>query len=252
MTQKIALITGGSRGLGKSAAFHLAKSDVGVIVTYHSKKAEAEEVVEEINSNGGRAAAIQLDVADTEGFSNFRESLVLALKGTFEREKIDYLVNNAGYGIFKPFQDTTEAELDSMYSVHVKGPFFLTQTLSDLVEDGGRILNVSSGLTRMTFAGYDAYSAMKGAIEVVTRYQAAAFASRGITVNTIAPGAIETDFGGGVVRDTPELNQQIASITAMGRVGLPDDIGSAIAGILVSSSQWMTGQRIEVSGGQAL
>ncbi|TNE34728.1 MAG: SDR family oxidoreductase [Alphaproteobacteria bacterium] len=252
MSWKIALITGGSRGLGKNAVQHLAKSDAGVVLTYRSKKTEAAEVVDEINNNGGRAAALQLDVADIQTFPQFRERLVQVLKEAFGRESFDYLVNNAGHGIFKPFHETAEAELDDMYSVHLKGPFFLTQCLSDLIEDGGRILNVSSGLTRMTLAGYDAYSAMKGAVEVMTRYQAAAFAGRKIAVNTIAPGAIETDFGGGVVRDTPELNQQIASNTAMGRVGLPDDIGTAIAGLLVSGSQWMTGQRIEVSGGQML
>ena len=252
MTQKIALITGGSRGLGKSAALHLAEADVGVVITYQSKEAEAKSVVNEINKKGGRAAALMLDVAESDSFTHFRNSLVATLQETFERDTFDYLVNNAGYGVFTPFQNTTEAELDSMYSVHLKGPFLLTQCLANAIEDGGRILNVSSGLTRMTFSGFDAYAAMKGGVEVVTRYQAAAFADRKIAVNTIAPGAVETDFVDGAVRDTPELNQQIASITAMGRVGLPDDIGSAIAGLLVASSEWMTGQRIEVSGGQAL
>ncbi len=252
MTQKIALITGGSRGLGKSAALHLAKANVGVVITYQSKATEAQSIVDEIISKGGRAAALKLDVTESISFSSFRDSLISILREAFERDTFDYLVNNAGFGIFTPFENTTEAELDDMYAVHLKGPFFLTQCLAKLIEDGGRILNVSTGLTRMTFTGYDAYAAMKGGLEVVTRYQAAAFASRGIAVNTIAPGAIETDFGGGVVRDTPKLNQHIASTTAMGRVGLPDDIGSAVAGLLVASSGWMTGQRIEVSGGQSL
>ncbi|EAR07347.1 SDR family NAD(P)-dependent oxidoreductase [Reinekea blandensis] len=252
MTQKIALITGGSRGLGKSAALHLAKANVGIVITYQSNVAEAQSIVDEINSKGGRAAALKLDVAESSSFSSFRDSLISILKETFERNTFDYLVNNAGYGIFTPFEKTTEAELDDMYAVHLKGPFFLTQCLARFIEDGGRILNVSSGLTRMTFSGYDAYAAMKGGLEVVTRYQAAAYASRGIAVNTIAPGAIETDFGGGAVRDTPKLNQHIASTTAMGRVGLPDDIGSAVAGLLVAGSGWMTGQRLEVSGGQSL
>jgi NAD(P)-dependent dehydrogenase (short-subunit alcohol dehydrogenase family) len=252
MAQKIALITGGSRGLGKSAALHLAKANIGVVITYQSKAVEAQEVVKEIISKGGHAIALKLDVTDIHSFPEFHDSLVSTLQETFKRDTFDYLVNNAGYGIFVPFQNTTEAELDNMYTVHLKGPFLLTQCLADSIEDGGRILNVSSGLTRMTHSGYDAYAAMKGGIEVVTRYQAAALANRKITVNTIAPGAIETDFGGGVVRDIPELNEQIASVTAMGRVGLPDDIGSAIAGLLTAGSGWMTGQRIEVSGGQAL
>lgn len=252
MVQKIALITGGSRGLGKSAAYHLAKADVGVVITYQSKKTEAQNIVSDINGKGGCAAALKLDVADNGSFIGFRDKLTSILKESFGRKTFDYLVNNAGYGVFTPFLNTTESELDSMYSVHLKGPFFLTQSLAEYIEDNGRILNVSSGLTRMTLSGYDAYAAMKGGLEVITRYQAAAFASRGITVNTVAPGAIETDFNGGIVRDTPELNRQIASHTAMGRVGLPEDIGSAIAGFLVASSDWMTGQRIEVSGGQAL
>lgn len=252
MKQKIALITGGSRGLGKSAALHLAKANVGALITYQSNAVEAQNVVDEINQQGGKAAALQLDVAESGRFSTFRDSVISALKETFAQDTFDFLVNNAGYGVFAPFAATTEVELDNMYAVHLKGPFLLTQCLSALINDQGRILNVSSGLTRMTFAGYDAYAAMKGGVEVVTRYQAAAFASRGISVNTLAPGAVETDFCGGAVRDTPKLNQQIASITAMGRVGLPDDIGKAIAGLLVAGSEWMTGQRIEVSGGQAL
>lgn len=252
MNQKVALITGGSRGLGKSAAMHLAQSKVGVVITYHRKQEEAQTLVNHIQKEGGRAVALQLDVTETARFYDFVDELKTALKNTFGSAQIDYLVNNAGYGLYKSFEGTTGADLDAMFAVHFKGPFLLTQSLAGLMKDGGRILNVSSGLTRFTLPGYDGYAAMKGAIEVATRYQAAALASRGITVNTLAPGAIETDFGGGVVRDNPELNQRIASITAMGRVGLPDDIGSAIAGALTAGSGWMTGQRIEVSGGQAL
>lgn len=252
MTQKIALITGASRGLGKSAALHLAKEGVGVVITYLSKAEEAENVVDEIRRNGGRAAALRLDIADTNSYPAFSDELISTLQTTFGRDRFDYLVNNAGYGLFQSFFETTADDLDAMYAVHMKGPFLLTQILADVIEDGGRILNVSSGLTRMTFPGYGAYAAMKGGVEVVTRYMAAELAKRQIAVNTIAPGAIETDFNGGAVRDTPELNKQIASITAMGRVGIPDDIGEAIAGLLAANSQWMTGQRIEVSGGQAL
>lgn len=252
MVNKIALITGGSRGLGANTAQHLAQSTTGVIITYHKQKAAADKVVKRINENGGLATALQLDTTAPSSFIPFKNSLTEKIQHVFSRDKFDYLINNAGNGIFKPFADTSETELDHMFQVHFKGPFLLTQCLSNMIASGGRILNVSSGLTRMTFPGYDAYAAMKGAVEVMTRYQAAIFAQRNIAVNTIAPGAIETDFGGGVVRDNPELNQQIAAHTAMGRVGLPDDIGHAIAGLLVATSGWMTGQRNEVSGGQGL
>lgn len=252
MTQKIALITGASRGLGKSAALHLAKEGVSVVITYRNNKEEAEIVVNEIKHSGGQAAALRLDVVDVSSFSDFSDRLLAVLQETFGRGRFDFLVNNAGYGVFKPFTETTADDLDAMYAVHLKGPFLLTQTLAGLIEDGGRILNVSSGLTRFTYSGYGPYAVMKGGVEVATRYMAAELAHRQIAVNTIAPGAIETDFNGGVVRDTPEINQQIASITAMGRVGVPDDIGEAIAGLLAANSQWMTGQRVEVSGGQVL
>jgi len=252
MKSTVALVTGGSRGLGKSAALHLASAGVGVVVTYQTNQAEADGVVATITADGGRAAALKLDLADSAGFSSFRDRMTSVLRESFGQDRIDFLVNNAGYGLFKPFAETTSDELDAQYAVHIKGPFLLTQSLADLIADGGRILNVSSGLTRMTFAGYDAYSIMKGGVEVMTRYQAAAFAGRGIAVNTLAPGAIETDFGGGAVRDDAALNKQIADMTAMGRVGLPEDIGSAVAGLLTGGSTWMTGQRIEVSGGQGL
>lgn len=250
MTGKIALITGGSRGLGRSAALHLARRGVDIVLTYRSSKAEADAVVGEIEAAGQRAVALQLDTANVAGFPDFARRLGGELDRVWGRERFDYLVNNAGIGIHKSFEATTEADFDALVAVHLKGVFFLTQQLLPMIEDGGRILNVSSGLARFALPGYAAYGSMKGAVEVLTRYLAKELGPRGIAVNVVAPGAVETDFSGGAVRDNPELNRIIASTTAMGRVGLPDDIGSAVAGILTSDSQWMTAQRIEVSGGQ--
>ena len=250
MTHKIALVTGGSRGLGRSASLHLARKGIGVVLTYRANKEEADNVVREIADSGGRAAALPLDISDTGGFAGFAKQLHATLESTWGRTTFDFLVNNAGNGVYKSFEDTTEDDFDSLMAVHLKGVFFLTQTLLPSIENGGRILNVSSGLARFALPGYAAYAAMKGAVEVLTRYLARELGARGIAVNAIAPGAIETDFSGGAVRDNPELNRMIADATAMGRVGLPDDIGTAVAGILADGSQWMTGQRIEVSGGQ--
>ena len=250
MTSKIALITGGSRGLGRSTALHLARKGVDIVLTYHSGKAEADAVVREIEAAGRRAVALQLDTADTAGFAAFAERLRGELERVWVRRTFDYLVNNAGIGIHKSFEATTEDDFDALMAVHMKGVFFLTQRLLPMIEDGGRILNVSSGLARFALPGYAAYGSMKGAVEVLTRYLAKELGPRGIAVNVVAPGATETDFSGGAVRDNPELNRIIAATTAMGRVGLPDDIGGAMAGILASESQWMTAQRIEVSGGQ--
>lgn len=249
---KIALITGGSRGLGRNAALHLARKGVGLLITYKSNAEEADDVLVEAKKEGVAAATLSLDVTDFESFADFARQVGATLNEDFGVERFDYLVNNAGEGAYANFAETTADELDEMYDQHVKGPFLLTQALLPLLSNGGRILNVSSGLTRMTIPGYAAYSAAKGAIEVVTRYMAQELAIRGIAVNAIAPGAIETDFGGGAVRDNPELNEQLANATAMGRVGLPDDIGGAVAGFLTMESQWMTGQRIEVSGGQGM
>lgn len=252
MHRKIALITGGSRGLGRSAALHLAEQGVGTIITWQSRREEADSVVDTIRNNGAAAAALQLDTTESVGFASFRERLGVTLQDVWNRDSFDYLVNNAGTGVFKPFLETTEEELDRMFAVHLKGVFFLTQTLLPLMEDDGRVLNVSSGLARFTLSGYSAYASMKGAVEVLTRYLAKELGPRGIAVNAIAPGAIETDFAGGVVRDNPELNKHVAALTAMGRAGRPDDIGAAVASLLTTKSQWMTGQRIEVSGGQNL
>ncbi|NEQ47874.1 MAG: SDR family oxidoreductase [Leptolyngbya sp. SIOISBB] len=252
MTDKIALITGGSRGLGRSAALHLAKQGVGVVLTYLSRSDEANSVVTKIENLGGRAAALQLNTGDTAQFASFTERLADTLDQVWGRQSFDYLVNNAGIGINSAFAETTEDEFDTLMNIHVKGVFFLTQRLLLLIEDGGRIVNLSSGLARFSLPGYAAYGTMKGAVEVLTRYMAQELGPRGIAVNAIAPGAIETDFGGGMVRDNSEINQFVAASTAMGRAGLPEDIGGAIASLLVGGNQWMTAQRIEVSGGMNL
>jgi len=248
----IAVITGGSRGLGKSMALHLAERGVDSIITYRSAANEAEGVVREIESKGRRAVALPLDVADSATFGLFAETVKSALTRTWRRERFDFLVNNAGVGVHANLVDTTEAQFDELMRVHLKGPFFLTQRLLPLIADGGRILNVSSGLARFTFPGYGAYAAMKGGVEVLTRYLAKELGARQISVNTLAPGAIETDFGGGRVRDDAELNRLVASGIALGRVGVPDDVGKAVAVLLSPESAWINGQRIEVSGGQLL
>jgi NAD(P)-dependent dehydrogenase (short-subunit alcohol dehydrogenase family) len=249
---RIALVTGASRGLGRNAALKLAAQGVDVIATYKSSESEAHALVREIEALGRRAVALQLDAANSKTFGTFAERVKSALLSKWQRERFDYLVNNAGIGAYASFADTTEEQFDELANVHLKGTFFLTQKLLPLIEDGGRIVNTSSGLARFSFPGYAAYAAMKGGIEVLTRYMAKELGPRGITVNTIAPGAIETDFGGGAVRDNPQLNAQLASATALGRVGLPDDVGGAVAALLSEGNGWITGQRIEVSGGMML
>jgi NAD(P)-dependent dehydrogenase (short-subunit alcohol dehydrogenase family) len=248
----IALITGGSRGLGRNAALALARQGVDIILTYRSGQAEAASVVADIEAQGRRAVALQLDVGEAATFPAFAATVRDTLHKHWQRDRFDFLVNNAGMGATASFATTSEADFDALMKVHLKGPFFLTQALLPLLADGGRILNVSSGLTRFVLPGYSAYAAMKGAIEVLTRFQAKELGARGIRVNTLAPGAIETDFGNGAVRDNAELNRFVASQTALGRTGLPDDIGGAVAALLSPASQWITGQRIEASGGMFL
>ncbi|EHN8902261.1 SDR family oxidoreductase [Enterobacter hormaechei] len=252
MSERIALVTGGSRGLGKNAVLKLAAEGTGIILTWNNNQQEAQDVVREIEGKGGKAAALQLNVGDTASFSRFAQQVKDTLQHVWQRDTFDYLVNNAGTGLYAPYTETTEAQFDDALNIHFKGPFFLTQQLLPLIKDGGRILNVSSGLARFTQPGSGTYAAMKGAMEVLTRYQAKELGARGISVNIIAPGAIETDFGGGRVRDNAELNQLLASQTALGRVGLPDDIGDAIAALLSDKLGWMNAQRIEVSGGMFL
>jgi NAD(P)-dependent dehydrogenase (short-subunit alcohol dehydrogenase family) len=248
----IALVTGSSRGLGKSTVLNLAKKGVDVIVTYHSNAEEAAKVVAEIEQLGAKSVALQLDTSNTKSFDSFVAQVQHSLQTKWQIDRFDFLVNNAGTGVHAPFTETTEEEFDHMMNIHLKGVFFLTQKLLPLINDGGRIVNVSTGLTRIIFPGYAAYATMKGAIETLTLYMAKELGSRQIAVNVVAPGAIETDFRGGAVRDNPEMNKQIASLTALGRVGLPDDIGGTIASLLSEDNKWVNAQRIEISGGQSI
>ncbi|MFH6942935.1 SDR family oxidoreductase [Flavobacterium sp. FlaQc-50] len=249
---KIALVTGGSRGLGKNMALAIAKKGIDVILTYNSKKEEAETTVKEIESLGQKAVAIQLNVSKSDTFDSFLGEVQTALKDTFHTDKFDFLINNAGIGIHKPYIETTEADFDELSNIQFKGPFFLTQKALANMNDGGGIVNISTGLARFSFPGYAAYAAMKGAMETLTKYQAKELGARKIKVNIVAPGAIETDFGHGAVRDNEQLNQHIASLTALGRVGLPDDIGGVVAFLCTEDARWVNAQRIEVSGGMNL
>lgn len=252
MTRKIALITGGSRGLGRNAALKLAARGVDIILTYRSQQTEADAAVAEIEALGARAVALRLDVADSTSFAAFAAEVRSQLQTLWQRDRFDYLFNNAGAGVHAGFAETTEAQFDQMMAIHLKGVFFLTQAMLPLIADGGRILNVSSGLARFALPGYAAYAAMKGAVEVLTRYLAKELGPRGIAVNVLAPGAIETDFGGGAVRDNAQLNAFVASQTALGRVGQPDDIGDLVAALLSDDARWVNAQRIEASGGMFL
>ncbi|MBD9469447.1 SDR family oxidoreductase [Pseudoxanthomonas sp. PXM01] len=247
----LTLITGGSRGLGRNMALAVARQGHDVLITYRSQQAEAAAVVAEIEALGQRAAALPLDVGQSGGFDAFAES-VRAQLAAWHRDRIDHLVNNAGMGVHAGFAETTREQFDALVDVHLKCPFFLTQTLLPLIADGGRIVNISSGLARFALPGYAAYAAMKGAMEVLTRYQAKELGARGIAVNIVAPGAIETDFGGGAVRDNAQLNAFVASQTALGRVGQPDDIGGVVASLLSPAMGWVNAQRIEASGGMFL
>lgn len=246
------LVTGGSRGLGRSTALNLARRGTDVILTYLSSREEAAAVVADIAALGRQSCALPLDVANTASFVDFAIGLREVLAQHWKRERFNFLVNNAGIGIHANFADTTEAQFDQLVNIHLKGVFFLTQKLLPLLEDGGRIVNVSSGLSRFALPGYSAYAAMKGAVEVLSRYMAKELGPRGIAVNVVAPGAIETDFGGGMVRDDAHVNAFIASQTALGRVGLPEDIGGVIASLLADDNRWINAQRIEASGGMFL
>ena len=250
-TNKIAVITGGSRGLGRSTVLSLASRGVDSIFTYNSNRSEAEKVVGLVAEAGRKAIALQLDTGNVRAFDPFVQRVRQALAER-NADRFDFLVNNAGTSLHKAFDQTTEEELDRLYNIHFKGVFFLTQKLLPLLNDGGRIVNISSGLARFSNPGSSAYASMKGAVEVLTRYLAKELGPRGIAVNTVAPGAIATDFSGGMVRDNPEVNRRVADMTALGRAGQPDDIGPMIAALLSDDNRWINGQRIEVSGGMAL
>jgi len=249
---KIAVVTGGSRGLGKNMALHLAQKGIDVILTYNSKKDEALAVVSEIQKAGRKAAALQLNTGEVKSFDAFFEAIKKELNSTFHTERFDFLINNAGIGIYNSFAETTEEQFDTLMNIHFKGVFFLTQKALPFIHDGGRIVNLSTGLARFSMPGYAAYASMKGAMETLTKYQAKELGARGIAVNIVAPGAIETDFGGGRVRDDAGLNQHVAGLTALGRVGLPDDIGGVVAFLCTEDAKWINAQRIEVSGGMNL
>jgi NAD(P)-dependent dehydrogenase (short-subunit alcohol dehydrogenase family) len=249
---KIALITGGSRGLGKNMAIAIAKKGIDVVFTYNTNKTAADEVVEEIKSLGRNAFALQLDTSNINNFDNFIKEVTSLLKDKTGNANFDFLINNAGTALYAPFENVTEEQMDAIYNIHYKGIFFLTQKALPFINTGGGIVNISSGLTRMVMPGSSVYGSLKSAVETLTSYLAKELGPKKIRANVVAPGAIETDFGGGRVRDTKEINEHIASITALGRVGLPDDIGGVVAFLCTEESYWINGQRIEVSGGQSI
>ena len=249
---KIALVTGGSRGLGRNMAVALAKKGIDVVLTYHSNKEAADKVVSEIQSTGRKAFALPLDTSNNSLFDPFIKSLTALLQEKTGSPNFDFLINNAGTALYAPAEQVTEAQMDAIYNIHYKGVFFLTQKCLPFINSGGGIINISSGLARITMPGSSVYGSLKAAIETLTRYLAKELGPKKIRANVVAPGAIETDFGGGRVRDNKDINEHVASITALGRVGLPDDIGGVVAFLCTDEAWWINGQRIEVSGGQAL
>jgi NAD(P)-dependent dehydrogenase (short-subunit alcohol dehydrogenase family) len=248
---KIAIITGGSRGIGRNTAINLARRGVDVIFTYRANQVEANSLIREFEAMGRKAVGFRLDTGDTRSFDGFVTEVRKALQ-SWGRDRFDYLVNNAGNSQHINFDQMTEVNFDAVVNVHFKGVYFLTQKLLPLMNDGGRIVNISTGLTRVSIPGSSAYAAAKGAVEVFTRYLAKELGPRRITANVVAPGAIETDFSGGMVRDNPEINKRVAEMTALGRAEVPDDVGPMIAAFLSDEHRWVNGQRIEVSGGMAL
>ncbi|OEZ02219.1 MULTISPECIES: SDR family oxidoreductase [Stenotrophomonas] len=247
-TSRIVLVTGGSRGLGRNAALALAADGADIVLTYRNQTGAANEVVAQIQALGRRAAALPLDVADSDSFPAFADAVRAQLQAWGETT-LQGLLNNAGEGLHAMIADTTAAQFDQLVAVHLKGPYFLTQALLPLIGDGGRILNVSSGLARFALPGSSAYAMMKGGIEVFSRYLAKELGARGISANTLAPGAIETDFGGGRVRDDEAINAMVAGNTALGRAGKPDDIGPVVVALLSPATGWINAQRVEASGG---
>lgn len=252
MKNKTALVTGGSRGLGRNMALSLAKKGIDIIITYNSNEEKANEVISEIKLMGQKAIAFKLDTGNVSSFDTFFKQVTEHLKEKTGSQNFDFLINNAGTALYAPFMETTEKQFDTTLNIHYKGVFFLTQKALPYMNDAGRIINISSGLARFSISGSSAYAAMKGAIEVLTRYLAKELGSRGITANVVAPGAIETDFGDGHVRDDQETNKMVASSTALGRAGLPEDIGGIVAFLCMEDARWINGQRIEASGGMNL
>jgi NAD(P)-dependent dehydrogenase (short-subunit alcohol dehydrogenase family) len=243
---KIVIVTGSSRGLGASTALECAKRGMGVIVIYNSSPGKAEEVVKAIAGIGGKAVALKLDVGDSRSFSNFRKAVSTKLNAVWDRETFDFLVNNVGHGLYAPISDVTEEQFDGLFNVHLKGPFFLTQTLLPLIEAGGHVVNVTSATSRVATAGVAPYAAFKGGLQVLTRYMAKEFDERRITANSIAPGAIHTELGGGLNEDFEAI---LVDQTALGRVGEPEEIGGVIASLLSEENRWINAQNIEVAGG---
>ncbi|MBL3546636.1 MULTISPECIES: SDR family NAD(P)-dependent oxidoreductase [Chryseobacterium] len=248
----IALVTGGSRGLGKNSALKIAQKGLDVIITYRSNKEEAEAVVEEIKALGRKAAAFQLDTKDIKSFDGFVKAVTDHLQQNTGSSNIDYLINNAGTALYSPITEVTEEQLDDIVDIHFKGVFFLTQKLLPFINDGGGIVNISSGLARFATPGSSVYGSIKAGVEMLTKYMAKELGTRKIKANVVAPGAIETDFGGGRVRDNKDINAVVAGATALGRVGLPDDIGGVVAFLCTEDAGWINGQRIEASGGMFL
>lgn len=249
---KIALVTGGSRGLGKNMAIALAKKGIDVILTYNSNKEAADDVVKQIEALGQKAKAFQLDTSNINLFDGFIEEVKAYLTATYSQPNFDFLINNAGTALYAPVTDVTEKQMDDIFNIHFKGVFFLTQKALPFINNDGSIINISSGLSRIIYPGSSVYGSIKSAVETLTKYLAKELGSRKIRVNVVAPGAIETDFGGGRVRDNKEINDQIASLTVLGRVGLPDDIGGVVAFLCTPEARWINAQRIEVSGGQMI
>jgi NAD(P)-dependent dehydrogenase (short-subunit alcohol dehydrogenase family) len=248
-TSKIALVTGGSRGLGKDMALKLAQQGIDIILTYHSQETEAATVVAAVEALGRRAVALPLNAADISTFEAFFAQVTTALADTFGTDRFDFLINNAGTSLTSPIAETTEAQFDEMLNIHFKGVYFLTQKALPLLRDGGRIVNISSATTRSSFAGTSAYASMKGAVEVFTRYLALELGRRGIGANVVAPGAV---FGGGAMMDSPEIRAWVAQMTALGRTAEPDDIGGIVAFLCTDAARWLNGQRIEATGGMVL
>ncbi|WP_428663148.1 SDR family NAD(P)-dependent oxidoreductase [Runella sp.] len=248
-TEKIALVTGGSRGIGKNIALSLAQKGIDILLTYRSNETEAQNTVKEIESLGRKAVALSLNTADIGSFDAFFQQLIPTLETTFGTDRFDFLINNAGTSLSALIAETTESQFDEMMNIHLKGVYFLTQKALPVLRDGGRIINISSGVARYSYAGVSAYGIMKGAVEVFTRYLALELGGRGISANVVAPGAV---FGGGAMEDTPAMREYVAGITALGRVGLPDDIGGVVAFLCSEEAKWVNGQRIELTGGMNL